>query len=100
MSSNEQKYGFVFDFALTSQDEKNLKAFRTLLKMDNIEVFSSDDFRRYGLDRFIKNTQVGIGAFFAKLCKNRLVERVGYTRSQLASNHGHTIRTYKWKNKT
>jgi hypothetical protein len=93
----EQNFDFVFDFTLTNQDQKNLKAFKTLLKMDNIEVFSSDDFRRYGLDRFIRDTQHGIGAFFAKLCRNKLIERVCYTRSQLASNHGHTIRTYRWK---
>jgi hypothetical protein len=86
----------VFDFTLTAKDELNLKAFRTLLKMDGIEVFSSDDFRRYGLDRFIKDTQHGIGAFFGKLAKNNIVERVGYTRSLLVSNHGHTIRTYRW----
>ena len=92
-----QRNDFVFDFTLTDQDEKNLKAFQTLLKMDNIEVFSSDDFRRYGLDRFIRDTQHGIGTFFSKLCKNNKVERIGYTRSQLASNHGHTIRTYRWK---
>jgi hypothetical protein len=93
----EDNLDFVFDFTLTDQDKKNLRAFKTLLKMDNIEVFSSDDFRRYGLDRFIRDTQHGIGAFFAKLCRNKETERVGYTRSQLASNHGHTIRTYRWK---
>jgi hypothetical protein len=82
---------------LTDKDQQNIKAFRTLLKMDNIEVFSSDDFRRYGLDRFIKDTQHGIGMFFAKLKKNGLVEHVGFTRSQLASNHSHTIRTYHWR---
>jgi hypothetical protein len=86
-----------FDYRLTSKDESNLKAFRTLLKMDGIEVFCSDDFRRYGLDRFIKDTQHGLGAFFAKLAKNGLVECVGYTRSELVSNHGHTIRTYRWR---
>ena len=88
---------YDFDYALSPQDEKNLKAFKTLLKMDNIEEFSSDDFRRYGLDRFIRDTQHGIGTFFAKLTKNKLVVTIGYTRSQITSNHGHTIRTYRWK---
>jgi hypothetical protein len=86
-----------FDFRLTSKDEQTLKAFKTLLKLDNIEVFSSDDFRRYGLDRFIKDTQHGIGTFFAKLVKNRLVEHIDYIHSDLASNHGHTIKTYSWR---
>lgn len=87
----------VFDFTLTPKDKDTIRTFRTLLKMDGREVFSSDDFRRYGLDRFIKDTQHGIGAFFAKLKKNKLVEHVGFTRSQLVSNHGHTIRTYRWR---
>ena len=87
---------YDFDFVLTPLDEKNLKAFQTLLKLDNITEFSSDDFRRYGLDRFIRDPQHGIGLFFSKLCKNKLVETVSYTRSQVASNHGHTIRTYRW----
>jgi hypothetical protein len=87
----------TFDFRLTSKDEQNIKAFKTLLKLDNIEVFSSDDFRRYGLDRFIKDPQHGIGAFFSKLVKNGRVEHVGYIHSDLASNHGHTIKTYRWR---
>lgn len=98
MTQQEQRLGFVFDYTLTPKDQHNITAFKTLLKLDNIEVFSSDDFRRYGLDRFIKDTQHGIGAFFCKLAKNGLVDRVGYTRSELASNHGHTIRTYRWRN--
>jgi hypothetical protein len=86
-----------FDFRLTSLDEKNIKAFRTLLKMDNIEVFSSDDFRRYGLDRFIRDPQHGIGTLFAKLKKNNIVEHIGYKNSEVVSNHGHTIKTYRWR---
>ena len=86
-----------FEFRLTSQDEKNIKAFRTLLKMDNIVEFSSDDFRRYGLDRFIRDTQHGIGSFFSKLKRHGLVDEIGFTRSEIVSNHSHTIRTYRWR---
>jgi hypothetical protein len=86
-----------FDFHLTSEDEKTLKAFRTLLKLDGITEFSSDDFRRYGLDRFIRDTQHGIGSFFSKLKHEGLVVEVGSVRSTLASNHSRTIRVYKWK---
>ncbi len=86
-----------FDFRLTSKDEQTLKAFKRLLELDNITEFSSDDFRRYQLDRFIKDTQHGIGTFFAKLVKNRMVNHVGYKASDLASNHGHTIKTYTWR---
>jgi hypothetical protein len=86
-----------FDFRLTSLDENNIKAFRTLLKMDGKVEFSSDDFRRYGLDRFIRDTQHGIGALFSKMKKNGLIEETGFTRSEIASNHSHTIRTYRWR---
>lgn len=62
----------------------------------HIEFFSSDDFRRYQLDRFIRDKQHGIGGFFAKMKHNGLIVECGYTRSTLASNHSHTIRLYKW----
>jgi hypothetical protein len=88
-----------FDFHLTSKDEQTLKAFHALLKLDGITEFSSDNFRRYGLDRFIKDPQHGVGCFFGKLVKNRLVEQVGYKPSDLASNHSRTIKTYRWTEK-
>ena len=34
---------------------------------------------------------------FGKLKKNGLVEHVNYKNSDLVSNHGHTIKTYRWK---
>jgi hypothetical protein len=86
----------IFDFTLTDQDNKNLKAFRTLLGLDKITEFSSDDFRRYGLDRFIKDPQHGVGSFFGKLKHQKLIVQCGYTRSQIASNHGRQIRLYQW----
>ena len=84
-----------FDSHLTPLDERNFKAFRTLLTLDKLTEFSSDDFRRYGLDRFIADKAHGIGVFFGKLKANGLVERVGYVRSELASNHGREIKTYQ-----
>ena len=92
----EQQPLSKFDFNLTSQDEKNIKAFHTLLKMDKILEFSSDDFRRYGLDRFIRDPQHGIGAFFAKLKKHGYIQETGFTRSMITSNNMHTIRLYIW----
>jgi hypothetical protein len=86
-----------FDFRLTSKDELNLKAFKTLLEKDGITVFSSDDFRRYQLDRFISDKQHGLGAFFSKLVKNGLAEHVGYKASELVSNHTRTIKTFRWR---
>jgi hypothetical protein len=86
-----------FDFRLTSEDEKTLKAFRTLLKLDGITEFSSDDFRRYQLDRFIVDKVHGIGSFFSKLKHQKIAVECGQVRSQIASNHGRVIRVYKWK---
>jgi hypothetical protein len=86
-----------FDFCLSCQDEKTLKAFRTLLKMDEIVEFSSDDFRRYRLDRFVGDTQYGVGLFFGKLKHQKIVVECGQVRSKIASNHGRVIRLYRWK---
>jgi len=85
-----------FDFRLTSEDEKILKAFSTLLKLDDLTDFSSDDFRRYGLDRFIVDKVHGIGGLFAKLKHQGLIIEVGTIHSTLASNHSRTIRLYQW----
>jgi hypothetical protein len=87
-----------FDIRLTSKDEQTLKAFQALLKLDKIEHFSSDDFRRYQLDRFIPDKQHGIGSFFGKLTKNKLAIPYGFTSSQIESNHNRTIKIYRWNN--
>ena len=86
----------VFEYIFTKKDEDLLKTFKTLLAKDQKTEFSSDDFRKYGLDRFIKDTQHGIGTFFAKLVHNKKAKKIGYTRSEFASNHGRQIRTYCW----
>lgn len=85
-----------FNSRLTPADEKNFKAFRTLLALDDIEVFSSDDFRRYGLDRFVADPQHGIGAFFGKLKVNGLAEPVGHMASEITSNNRRENKTYRF----
>lgn len=87
----------AFDFNLTEKDMDLIRTFKTLLKLDKKTEFSSDDFRAYQLDRFIWDKQHGIGSFFAKLSHNKITEHVGFTRSQISSNNGHTIRTYRWR---
>lgn len=81
---------------LTPTDKDLAKTFRTLCNIDNRTQFSSDTFRMYGLDRFIRDKQHGIGGFFAKLLKAKRIVRVGWTRSKIASNNMRSIRVYEW----
>lgn len=82
---------------LTSTDRDLIKTFKTLLKIDGKHQFSSDDFRMYGLDRFLRgDTLHSIGGFFCKLLRNKLAVEVGRTRSKLPSNRQREIRVYEW----
>jgi len=82
---------------LTDIDKDLVKTFQTLTHVEDLKQFSSDDFRRFGLDRFLRgNPSHAIGGFFAKLIKNKLVREVGRTRSKFPSNHWREIRVYEW----
>jgi len=81
---------------LSSKDKELIKTFRTLCNIDKRKEFSSDTFRMYQLDRFLCDTQHGIGGFFAKLLKNGLIQKVGSTRSQIKANHLRMIFVYEW----
>lgn len=83
--------------AMTPKDHNLLRSFRALCRVDQLEEFCSDDFRMYGLDRFIADKQHGIGGFFAKLKVNGFAEEVGWRRSVKPENHGRRIRVYRWK---
>jgi hypothetical protein len=85
------------DKEFTDKEQDLVRSFRTLCKIDHLATFSSDTFRMYGLDRFITDKQHGIGGFFAKLSANKLVEKVGWMRSTLPTNHGRPIQTYRWR---
>ena len=89
------------DKQFTDKEKDLVKSFKALCKIDQQgwnDRFSSDTFRMYGLDRFIADKAHGIGGFFAKIVANRLVEQVGWERSDLPSNHGRMVRVYRWKN--
>ena len=81
---------------LTHTDQDLIKSFHTLTNADKLQHFSSDDFRRYRLDRYLVNKQHGIGIFFMKLLKNGIIREVGRKRSLLPSNHLREIRVYEW----
>ena len=86
-----------FDMRLTRVDHDLVKSFRTLLRFDNKTQFSSDDFRLYGLDRFLnRDTIHSIGGFFARLQHAKLARVVGEKRSVMPSNHYRFIKVYEW----
>jgi len=86
------------DKQFTDKEKDLVRTLHTLCTVDRLTTFSSDTFRMYGLDRFIADKAHGIGGFFAKIVANRLVEQVGWERSDLPSNHGRMVRVYRWKN--
>jgi len=79
-------------------DHDLIKTFKTLCKVDGKTEFSSDDFRMYGLDRFLRGSSAhAIGGFFARLIHNRVIRQVGWKRSSLPSNRLRKIRVYEWE---
>lgn len=85
------------DKTLTVKDNDMLRTFKTLTGLDRLLEFSSDDFRLYGLDRFIVDKAHGIGGFFAKLKANGLIVEVRWKRSSVPTNHGRRIPVWRWK---
>ena len=60
-------------------------------------AFCVDDLRAYGLDRFFRDPEHDLGAFFLRLKVNALVEDVGDCYSLFASNNGRRIRRYRMR---
>jgi len=83
-------------FDLTENDFDLIKTFKLCMKLDDLDRFNSDLFRRYRLHIKLYNKRNGIGAFFARLVKNGKAKRVGTVPSRLGSNHGRRIGVYKW----
>ncbi len=96
MQAKSETESNLFDFSFNTRELDLIRTFKTLTKIDNLTQFSSDDFRMYGLDRFIKDRQHGIGGFFAKLVKNKIVRQVGHKHSVVPSSHFHEIKVYEW----
>lgn len=89
----------TIDTKLTPKEEDLLRTFRTLCRIDGRLTFSSDTFRMYGLDRFLNDSQHGIGGLFAIWKKLGFIEKVGMTRSQIKSNHLREIKLYRFTDK-
>ncbi len=59
------------------------------------QVFSSDDFRRLGLEQYVEGRN-GIGGVFAFLVVSGLAKEVGRSKSMFSSTHGRKIGLYEW----
>ena len=87
----------TFDFTLNKTDQNLLKTLHTLLRIEEKQDFTSDDFRMYGLDRFLRDTQNGLGGLFAKWKHHKLIIDTGKRRrSQLTSNHLREIKVWRF----
>lgn len=88
---------YAFNIKCSAHDFDLYKKLWVLLSAQKKNTFSSDDFRAFGLDRFIEDTQHGIGSLFLRWQINKLIEPVGYVCSKMASNHGRRIKLYRMK---
>jgi hypothetical protein len=85
-----------YDFTLKPLDQNLYKTFKTLCRINHKTTFTSDDFRMYGLDRFLHDTAHGIGGLFAKWKHHQFIVEVGQKRSVLPRNNLRVIRVYKF----
>jgi len=76
-----------FDRTLTQQDIELTTEFMMHLGEDKKEYFCSDDFRAYGLDSAFTDPQHEVGAYFARLKVNGVIEAVGEIPSVIGSNN-------------
>ena len=83
-------------FELTENDFDLIKTFKLCMKLDDLDRFNSDLFRKYRLHIKLYNKRNGIGAFFCRLVKNGVAKRVGTVSSRIGSNHGRRIGIYEW----
>jgi hypothetical protein len=95
--------------SLTSKDLTLARSFYAWLQTDGLTEFTSDDFRRYGLDKRLvehmtwlteeereKKLRYLIGAQFSRWFVAELMRKVGWKRSVIPSNHKREIRVYRW----
>ena len=88
----------TFTGELEKGDIDLIRTFHTLTTtIDKLETFTSDHFRMYGLDNFLRgDPKHAIGGFFARMKKNKLTCQVGWERSLKRTNKLRTIRSWKW----
>ncbi len=77
----------VFDFNLTQVDIDLTTEFMMCIADEGKEYFTSDDFRRYKLDKNFTDPQHEIGSYFAKLKANGVAVPVGEEPSEIERNN-------------
>jgi hypothetical protein len=89
---------FSLEAKLTVRETDLWRRFEAWLNIEAKKQFSSDDLRRiFGkhLQEFFRDSQHGIGGFFAIAVKLRMIREVGWIRSTVPTNHGRKIRLYE-----
>ena len=86
----------MFNPSLTQLDKALTKAFMARLEADKKEYFGSEDFREYKLDKLLVDPAHEIGAYFARLKWNGMVEAVGEIPSEILSNNKRKVDLLKW----
>src|SRR3989304_5494099 len=86
----------IFNPSLTQLDKALTKAFMARLEADHKEYFNSDSFREYKLDKLLDDPAHDIGAYFARLKWNGMVEAVGEEPSIIESNNCRKVDLQKW----
>ena len=76
-----------FDFTLTDSDIELTRQFMIYTEEHGIKYFTSDDFRKAGLDRAFAHPETQIGTYFSKLAYNRVAVFVGELPSKVPSNN-------------
>jgi len=89
----------TFDFNWSMSDTARTLEFQCRLAIESEEHFSSDDFRRFKLDRFMERPDKEIGTYFAKLKYYGYAEPVGEVPSAIESNHKRNVDLWRWKEK-
>ncbi len=89
----------VLSEPLTARDADILRTLRTVCTIEKRSTFCADDIFLFGLDRFFEDKIHSIGAFFAKLQHQKLIEKVGRKRSTRESNHDREIWVYAFVEK-
>ena len=89
----------VLSEPLSARDADILRTLRTVCTIEKRNTFSADDIFLFGLDRFFEDKIHGVGAFFAKLQHQKLIEKVTTKRSTRESNHMRQIWVYAFAEK-
>ena len=85
-----------FDFTLTEQDIELIRKLMMYCDAHQLEDFSSDTFRKAGLDAGMMDPAHEVGTFFAKLKWNQVAEPVAEVPSRIESNNQRKVDVWRF----